>query len=198
MENMFSNKNSKRIPKSLNECVVSNATVDNLHLWAERLENWGNILLVILIIIGIVTTVSETLQMYELNEELTLVTCITSLLSWGLYAFLTYCATHAIALLISALANITQNTLVSANVALYEAAKNSNEYTEITNSTISSPSPATTPIPTVSKSSPTENTLIPTSTDDGEVVCPICGTKQHANRKVCWSCGQKFEVKEKA
>ena len=28
---------------------------------------------------------------------------------------------------------------------------------------------------------------------DGQIVCPVCKTTQKADRKVCWSCGQRFE-----
>ena len=29
------------------------------------------------------------------------------------------------------------------------------------------------------------------------IVCPICGTQQKANRNVCWHCGAKFDKEEK-
>ena len=31
---------------------------------------------------------------------------------------------------------------------------------------------------------------------DGKMKCPVCGTVQNADRKVCWKCGVRFEVKE--
>ena len=124
MANMFSGKQEKHIPKTLSECTRSDATVDNLHAWAERLENWGAIFFVVLIIVGIISTVVETIQVADVNEDMAFSTFLTSAITWGVYAFIEYCAFHVLALLISALACITQNTMISADVALYEAAKN--------------------------------------------------------------------------
>jgi len=41
----------------------------------------------------------------------------------------------------------------------------------------------------VNKNNPPVNALI----KDGEKVCPKCGQAQKADRKICWSCGQKFD-----
>lgn len=124
MANMFSGKQEKHIPKTLSECTRSDATVDNLHAWAERLENWGAIFFVVLIIVGIIATVVETIQVADVNKDMAFSAFLTSAITWGVYAFIEYCAFHVLALLISALACITQNTMISADVALYEAAKN--------------------------------------------------------------------------
>ena len=124
MANMFSGKQEKHIPKTLSECTHSDATVDNLHTWAERLENWGAIFFVILIIVGIISTVIDTIQVADVNEDMAFSTFLTSAITWGVYAFIEYCAFHVLALLISALGCITQNTMIAADVALYEAAKN--------------------------------------------------------------------------
>lgn len=123
MANMFSNKTDKRIPKTLNDCIVPDATVANLHFWAERLENWGNFLFRALIVIGIISTIMEAVAAGDIDEALIFPTILTSAASWALYAFIEYCAYHVLALLISALASITQNTIISANVALLEASQ---------------------------------------------------------------------------
>lgn len=160
MANMFSGKTTKQIPTSLNECRQEDATVNNLHKWAERLENWGRSLFVILIIIGIICTIIDTVIMLDNDEDMALATCISSVITWGLYAFIEYCAYHVLALLISALASITQNTIVSANVALYEASK---RYTNPT---------STEPVP------------------DGMWVCYHCGTHNSINYGQCKKCGK--------
>ena len=53
---------------------------------------------------------------------------------------------------------------------------------------------ATPPIPPIKSTNATtsENPLLPISCNDGEIICPTCNTKQRADRKVCWSCGQTF------
>lgn len=141
MENMFSGKTEKTVPKNLSECITPDATTTNLHHWAERLENWGKILFFILIVVGIITTITDTITVANSPVEDSAVgTFISTAISWGLYAFIEYCAYHVLALLISALASITQNTIISANVALYDTAKaegfpvTTNEYTQPLNS----------------------------------------------------------------
>ena len=129
MENMFSKKAKKSIPKNLNECTAPDSTVTNLHFWSERLENWGRIFFGILIIVGIISTIADTAMMAETSDDLVFPTLLTSAVKWGLYAFIEYCAYHALALLISALALITHNTMISANVALLESGK-TNDYAE--------------------------------------------------------------------
>ena len=139
MANIFSGKTNKQIPASLNECTREDPTVSNLHIWAERLETWGRILFWGLISVGIFVTLITTIEAYELLEELdksvdlnelalagmeipsVWEVFLSNLWKWGLYAFLEYCAYHALALLISALASITQNTIITANVSLFKA-----------------------------------------------------------------------------
>ena len=118
---IFPEKNEKRIPKTLNECIKTNSTVSDLYLWAERVENWGNILLALLIIEGIIFTIVEVVSLIDVNESMIIPTIITSIITWGLYVFLAYCAYHIISLILHALASITHHTMISANVALFES-----------------------------------------------------------------------------
>lgn len=127
MSNMFSGKKDKKIPQTLSECTRADDTVSNLHIWSERLENWGQVLFVILIIVGIISTISATIEMADVDEDLVFSTLIGSAASWSLYAFIEYCAYHVLALLISALASITQHTIITANVALFEATKDAKD-----------------------------------------------------------------------
>ncbi len=48
--------------------------------------------------------------------------------------------------------------------------------------------------PLAEKADPSAEALSPIVSADNEIVCPVCGTKQPASRKVCWSCGQKFST----
>lgn len=202
MANMFSRKTDKQIPKTLAECTKGVATVDNLHAWAERLENWGKTLLVLLITTGIVSTIIEGISIADIDEDQVFITCLSSIIKWGFYAFVEYCLYHVLALLISALASITQNTIVSANVALYEATKDTSNNEAQTNSSEktvesqktsfnSQPIEHSTPATGCAAVSAPPLTSIPA--DDGDIICPVCGKKQRSTRQVCWSCGQKFK-----
>ena len=184
MANMFSGKQEKHIPKTLSECTRSDATVDNLHAWSERLENQGQIFFVVLIIIGIISTIIDTVQIADVNEELVFSTLVTSIITWALYAFIEYCAFHVLALLISALACITQNTMISADVALYEAAKNAPNAAEAV--------PQPKPNFSAASFSPDSymrdtKTITP---PDSMWVCRNCGTNNKNEHGQCKKCGQ--------
>ncbi len=171
MANMFSGKSDKQIPKTLNECIRTDSTVSNLHAWAERLERWGETLFVILIVVGVIATIIEAAALVDVNEDMIFPTIVTSIITWGLYAFIEYCAYHVIALLISALASITQHTMISANIALLESSKNN----EVEEAPQSSAPKAVLPKNDLPKSQKT---------------CYACGYKQSAKNVACEKCGE--------
>ncbi len=140
MANMFSGKSKKQVPKTLDECVQPDRVSTNLWVWAERIEKIGVIVFVFLIVFGIINTISTGITTYRevdaigIGDEAAVATVLavfTSLFSTALYAFIEFCAYHAIALLIGALASIVQNTNVSANLALYSIkGKSGDKFTE--------------------------------------------------------------------
>ena len=144
MENMFSGNQEKKIPKSFKDCYKTDGITKNLWLWCERLEKWGFILFWILIVIGIVDTIIAGINAHQLIEQIGAETVeeireasaemgieiptvfealVNNLLSWTLYSFLEYCAYHILALLVGSLATIVQHTKITANIALYNSAK---------------------------------------------------------------------------
>ena len=184
MANMFSGKTDKQIPKTLSDCTKRDYTVANLHSWAERLENWGKTLLVLLITTGIVSTIIEGISIADIDEDLVFITCLSSIMKWGFYAFVEYCLYHVLALLISALASITQNTIITANIALYEAAEN-----EGYKPTDSIPSATQAAASAARANTPSSNKIV---AENGDIICPKCGTRTQAGKKACWSCGKIF------
>lgn len=140
MKNMFTGHSQKKVPKTLNDCIKPDGVSSNLWIWAERLEKWGSSLFVLIIIFGIINTISTGVTTYQeidiLGDEdaatrATVFAVSTSLFTYALYACLEYFAYHAIALLIGALASIVQNTNVSANLALYSIkGKSGDKFTE--------------------------------------------------------------------
>ena len=129
MKNMFSNNTKKHIPNDFKECYKTDSITENLWVWAERLEKWGGILFFILIIVGILDTVFSTITT---TSDTVAIYVVSNALLWGLYAFIEYCAYHVIALLVGSLATIVQNTKITANIALYNAAKNEPATKDIT------------------------------------------------------------------
>ena len=203
MANMFTGKSKKQIPKTLSECVSPDATATNLHYWSEKLENWGQILFVILIIIGIISTIVDTVNMSDVNEDMAFATFLSSAITWALYAFIEYCAYHVLALLISALASITQNTIISANVALYESAKSEGFPQDITENIPSPNAKADKDLTCESAVSANENTPQPkewqpvaetTAIKIGQtnIKCLNCDCVQFGGNKFCKRCGAKI------
>ena len=51
----------KKVPKSLKECYATDNVSSNLWSWSNRLEEWGRTFLVILIIVGIISTITDAI-----------------------------------------------------------------------------------------------------------------------------------------
>lgn len=137
---MFSDHSLKRVPKTLNDCIKPDGVSSNLWIWAEKLEKFGYIFLVLIIIFGFINTIYLGVTTFQLVSEIgnaslgsvaTVFVVLTSLSTCAILAFLEYCAYHAIALLIGSLASIVQNTNISANLALYGIkGKSGDKFTE--------------------------------------------------------------------
>ena len=200
MANMFSGKREKQIPRSLYECTQPDATASNLHLWSERLERWGKFLFWFLIVWGVISAIAASIhteiEFYGSYNQYTRERTtfdwdlfVLSLVETGLYAFLEYCAYHVLALLVSALALITQNSIVSANVALYEAmyqASKDNVDPDI-------PEPAATPAataPVFRDQCPDFSKQVFKPAPDGMWGCKHCGTHNSLNYTQCKKCGK--------
>lgn len=136
MANMFWNSSEKTIPKNLDECTQNSAVSNNLWSWAARIETWGKVLFWILVVVGLISSIADSIAFNEVtkhsyysgyytDEKTTLAWDVffTEILEWALYAFIEYCTYHVLALLIGALASLVQNTKISADVALFCASK---------------------------------------------------------------------------
>lgn len=170
------------IPKNLSECTKFDPTANCLNSWANRLERWGEVLFVFLVISGAIISLILGLNAadnaFHDDEFIAFMGAFfSSVLSWGLYAFVEYCAYHAIALLISALARIVQNTSVTSNVALYSAYQ---EYKSCETSVEDSiPS---TPAPFIRPEIPKSKTEV--------WHCPFCGQRNSTDSQFCKGCGK--------
>ena len=130
MANMFKETAKHVKPISVEDSIKTDRVIDNLWIWCSRLETLGVVLFVILVIIGIIASIISGFQVvdisysgnpvYEFNFGMF---CLT-LLDYALYAFIEYCTYHVIALLIGALASITQNTKATARLLEYQASAN--------------------------------------------------------------------------
>lgn len=175
MANMFSRNSSMHVPKTLDDCIYSDSVSKNLWSWAERLERWGKILFFILCGIGILAAIQDGKIVHEYYKEMDLYelalkgitvpsvadAVIDTLFKWALYAAIEYFSCHALALLVGALASITQNTLISTNIALFNAGQ-----------------ACSTPLKDNSPKLP------------DNWVCPHCGTSNKYISSQCKGCGK--------
>ena len=113
----------RKIPKSLKECYEQDSVTRSLCQWSERLKSWGSKVLVVLIIIGIISTISEVIEAMQIDGSLAIFVAVASAITWGLYAFIEYCVYNVLALFIRALASIVYNSQITANVSLYNLAR---------------------------------------------------------------------------
>jgi len=170
---MFTMK--KKVPETFEECYQTDAVSNNLWNWAGWLETWGKRLLIFLIIFGVFASIKVAIEFADVDEELAVYNCINSIVQWLLYAFLEYCAYHVLALLISALASIVQNSKISADVALYNAAKQEN-------------------ILKTEENKDANASVVPASAgkkiNSGDYWrCKVCGTKNEIHKQYCKDCG---------
>lgn len=190
------------------------------------MKKWGSVLFGLIIIFGIINTISTGVTIYREidilgNEDAatpaTVFAVLTSLFTYAFYAFLEYCAYHAIALLIGALASIVQNTNVSANLALYSIkGKSEDEFTEESKSK-DSKNRSHQPTKCTVQNEDGENrdyridfNSLNTPSDDNDVggiveenyidiKCPHCGEElsfpESTQNATCPWCNKSFEVK---
>lgn len=190
MANMFSGYIKKEIPKNMDDCIKPDSVSTNLWVWCERLEKWGKILFWILFIGGLIFSISSSIvekevvvreatywsdAKTEVRTTFDFELFIPLLLDTALYAFLEYCAYHIIALLIGALASIVQNTKITADIALYNTAKNESLIFDTVPQTNNNPTLKTPP-----KKSTTGNPWI----------CKNCDTKNNPYALFCKNCGE--------
>ena len=132
MQKTFPDSIEENIPKTLNQCTQVDVVSQTLWNWAHRFDLWGKIIFYILIFIGIVSTIIDAVYTFYLLEEVEYyeyilavpgakVPVISSIIKWGFYAFLVYIISHMLALHFGALATLTQNSTITANVALFNS-----------------------------------------------------------------------------
>lgn len=128
----------KKIPTKLNECIEPDGVSKNLWKWVKAFENLGKILLYCIIIIGVISTISDSVSAYQIgsiisDDAATLSAFFSALKTGGIFsvvALVEYLIYNAIVLGISALASLVQNTNISTNLAIYNAKSKYGEFTQ--------------------------------------------------------------------
>lgn len=208
-ENMFSGNTNKKIPKDFKDCYKTDNVTNNLWIWCERIERWGFRICIALLIIGLITIISNAVETAQLLEQYGLdldelrefsidygvevksvfETVIEDTTTWALYCFLEYCAYHTLALLVGSLATIVQNTKITANVSLYKYAIENNILFE--NDDAEKEADKTENNTTAKNTSSQKQEYNPLYESESKV-CPNCGKSQPAYRSLCFYCRSKF------
>lgn len=199
MKNMFSGNREKQIPKDLKDCYKTDSTTQNLWIWCERLETCGKILFWILIIGGLIFSISTSIvekeviveeatfwreAETELRETFDFEIFIPLLFETALYSFIEYCAYHVLALLISSLASIVQHTKITANIALYNSAKSESITDDTENIRNHAPTPSD---PKTDYSKKLSDITVDNSSNYWK--CCFCGSNNPQGTLSCKTCG---------
>ena len=162
---------TKKIPKSLDECKQIDDVSANLWAWAERIDTIGLVYSIIVALIAFIAILVNYGFSYFL----------LALLAAPIVFIVSYAGFFAVSLILAALASITQNTCVSANVALYEA---SIDHPDQTTPQKAAPSVAFSAPKKVSFQ--TENSQV----SSGKWECKNCLTYNNAEHTHCKECGK--------
>lgn len=112
----------KPIPKTLEDCTKSEAA-SKVQTWASRTEDWGAVVCFLLVVVGLLTAFLSAGIAGKDSGSTAALTFFLSFLPWCIGAVVAHFSFRLAAVLLEALASITLNTAVSANLALYEAAQ---------------------------------------------------------------------------
>ena len=169
---LFSGTLTKRVPKSIKECREPNLVTETLWSWAQIVERIGAIAFLIWLVCGIISAFvvffSTDMDVFAfLGVELAAV----------ISALAEFLAFRAVAVVIAALANITFNTSVSANVALYEHLEDEKAEEAAENAKKEERRKAT----VAAYSNPEKK-------EDATWICSACGKTNYNFNKAWWAC----------
>ena len=183
MANIFSEASKKRFPKTAKDCIEPDYVSQSLWHWAQGIERYGKIALIITIILGILFFV---ISMASGDAATIGVAFLVVPIVTAVAAIIEYLTYHTIALLIGALASLVQNTAISANIALLNTNGLSDASTEETekaaDETLSPESFVWHPV--------SEATA--TSIGETNIKCTNCHRVQFKGNKTCTQCGARF------
>ena len=171
MTTIFSNLPNKQIPSSPSQCTQTNPTASHLLYWANLIEKIGIIITTIVAIIGGLLVLGTFFNGIGRGEDGAFRFLLIGAISVTIICISIYISYHIPALLIGALASITQSTTVSANAALYSLPQGSQQP--------GSPSAST---------APPRPFVRPQKSSSW--TCKACSQSNSADAQFCKSCGK--------
>lgn len=115
-------------PESPGECPQADGVAAGLWAWARRIQKLGKVLLFCILLAGLFSAIHKALC-FDLAGAAGFrwLVFLSGLLSCGISAAIEYIAYHLLALLLMALAEITQNTRKTARMAEYHTQRKPRE-----------------------------------------------------------------------
>ena len=105
------------IPKSVEECYKTDEVISALIKWSRDILTWGKLFITLTCNCGLVISIIAGMEAEEL------LAFIVAFLPFALSAFAEYCIFKFISFILYVIASFHENSMITANVALYCAAK---------------------------------------------------------------------------
>ena len=122
--------------------------------------------------------IADAVSVMDIDEDALIPTLIWSISSWILYVFIGIIVYCVLPVLLRVVASIAENTMITANVALYEAGKKEIPAEKVSSEQKQTPPAADQPIPKA-------NSVV---SEDGSWICSNCGQRNLSTRTSCWRC----------
>lgn len=114
----------REVPESLDECRKTDKTVKSLYTFANNVERYGVIMVILIIIVGIFQSITGAIVLNEFEETaFNTIYFLSNLFVCIVCAYITYFAYKTIAAFISGFASIVYSNKITSNVSLYSANK---------------------------------------------------------------------------
>lgn len=187
-------------PKSIKDCYKLDKTSEQLIEWSHTLSDRAYLIFYILIGLGIILFIAAGIVVSCIDGgEIISISLLSGGICCVIAAFIARAVLRSNALLIYAKANIVHNTRVTANLALYNACKNSDpsEYNEDTDKK------STNQPKKDNKTAYNVNAIIESEENDDEdddedtselpqKICPKCGNKHDFDYPKCPKCKYEY------
>lgn len=124
--NIFKSARQRYIPTSANNCLNEDSVSSNLWAWAGRIETIGKIFFFLIIGFGIYSSIQSANQEVLINyypytkKDFNVELFIGNILRYVWYAVIELVSFHTGALLVGTAANISHNTRIISNFAIFD------------------------------------------------------------------------------
>ena len=122
MANLFSADVTDRIPQDLKECTDPSERVVELSAWSALINRAATIVCGIMAVLSVIATIALTIEVGYESKAAAVAVFVALLLASGASIFVVYSIFKVLALLLDAFADISHHTMVTANVAVLDAA----------------------------------------------------------------------------